>query len=85
MVPGGDVRPGENAMVGDLASRVFAQRNFDLYVMSVGGVDAGGLTDFDPADVAEGAITAGLATANSVKVSKDWHVQKIVRPKAGRR
>ncbi len=39
----------------------------------------------DPADVAEGAITAGLATANSVKVSKDWHVQKIVRPKAGRR
>lgn len=39
----------------------------------------------DPADVAEGAITAGLATANSVKVSKDWHGQKIVRPKAGRR
>ena len=39
----------------------------------------------DPADIAEGAITAGLALANSVKVSRDWHVQKVVRPKAGRR
>lgn len=39
----------------------------------------------DPADIAEGAITAGLALANSVKVSHDWHVQKVVRPKAGRR
>lgn len=39
----------------------------------------------DPADIAEGAITAGLALANSVKVSRDWHVQKVVRPKASRR
>ena len=39
----------------------------------------------DPADIAEGAITAGLTLANSVKVSPDWHVQKVVRPKAGRR
>lgn len=39
----------------------------------------------DPADVAEAAITAGLALANSVKVSDDWHVQKVVRPKASRR
>ncbi len=39
----------------------------------------------DPADIAEGAVTAGLALANTVKVSNDWHVQKIVRPKAGRR
>jgi len=39
----------------------------------------------DPADIAEGAITAGLALANNVKVSRDWHVQKVVRPKASRR
>ena len=39
----------------------------------------------DPADIAEGAITADLALANSVKVSRDWHVQKVVRPKASRR
>ena len=39
----------------------------------------------DPADIAEGVITAGLATANSVKLSKDWQVQKIVRPKANRK
>ena len=39
----------------------------------------------DPADIAEGAITAGLALANVVKVSKDWHAQKVVRPKASRK
>ena len=39
----------------------------------------------DPADIAEGAITAGLALANTVKVSADWHAQKVVRPKVGRK
>lgn len=39
----------------------------------------------DPADIAEAAITAGLALANTVKVSAEWLVQKVVRPKASRR
>jgi hypothetical protein len=39
----------------------------------------------DPADIPEAAITAGLALANTAKVSKDWQAQKVVRPKAGRR
>lgn len=39
----------------------------------------------DPADISEGVITAGLALANTVKVSRDWQAQKVVRPKAGRK
>lgn len=39
----------------------------------------------DPADIAEGAVTAGLALANTAKVSGDWQAQKVVRPKSGRR
>lgn len=39
----------------------------------------------DPADIAEGAITAGLALANLASVSGAWQAQKLVRPKAGRR
>lgn len=39
----------------------------------------------DPADIAEGTLTAGLVLANPATVSKSWHGQKIVRPKIGRR
>ncbi len=39
----------------------------------------------DPADIAEGVLTAGLALANTVPVSSDWHAQKVARPKGGRR
>lgn len=39
----------------------------------------------DPADVAEAALTAGLALANTTSVSKSWQAQKVVRPKGVRR
>lgn len=39
----------------------------------------------DPADIAEGAITAGLVLANNVQASAEWQAQKAVRPKASRR
>lgn len=39
----------------------------------------------DPADIAEGAVTAGLVLANNVQVSDDWLVQKVARPRGGRR
>lgn len=39
----------------------------------------------DPTDLAEGALTAGLALANPASVSRDWQAQKLVRPKGGRR
>ena len=35
----------------------------------------------DPADIAEGAETAGLSLTVSVEISLDWHARKIVRPK----
>ncbi|MCA0296649.1 MAG: DUF3052 domain-containing protein [Actinobacteria bacterium] len=39
----------------------------------------------DPADLAEAALTAGLALANTASVSKAWEAHKLVRPKGGRR
>ncbi|HSN10866.1 MAG TPA: DUF3052 domain-containing protein [Propionibacteriaceae bacterium] len=37
------------------------------------------------ADLAEGAVTAGLALTTSVSVSKSWSCHKLVRPKGVRR
>lgn len=39
----------------------------------------------DPTDLAEGALTAGLAVANPASVSANWQAQKLVRPKGTRR
>ena len=39
----------------------------------------------DAADVAEAALTAGLALTNSVQASPDWTATKLVRPKGARR
>ncbi|MGJ3509084.1 DUF3052 domain-containing protein [Enemella sp. A6] len=39
----------------------------------------------DPADVAEAAITAGLALTSTAAVSSDWAASKLVRPKSSRR
>ncbi|CAI9411006.1 DUF3052 domain-containing protein [Aestuariimicrobium sp. T2.26MG-19.2B] len=38
----------------------------------------------DAADISEGVTTAGMAVTAPVGVSQTWHVQKVVRPKAGR-
>ena len=39
----------------------------------------------DAADLAEAAVTAGLALTNSVQISPDWTATKLVRPKGSRR
>ncbi|MDO4784993.1 MAG: DUF3052 domain-containing protein [Propionibacteriaceae bacterium] len=39
----------------------------------------------DPSDLAEGAVTAGMALTTSATVSPDWQAHKIVRPKGNRR
>ena len=39
----------------------------------------------DPADLAEGALTAGLAVTRSASVASDWQGHKIVRPKGPRK
>lgn len=37
------------------------------------------------ADLAEGAVTAGLSLTTSASVSKNWAAHKMVRPKSSRR
>ena len=39
----------------------------------------------DPTDLAEAALTAGLALANTASVSQEFQAHKLVRPKGGRR
>lgn len=39
----------------------------------------------DPADLAEGAIGAGLSLSGSAQVSREWQANKLVRPKVVRR
>jgi Protein of unknown function (DUF3052) len=39
----------------------------------------------DAADLAEAAVTAGLALTRSAPVSTDWSATKLVRPKGARR
>ena len=39
----------------------------------------------DAAELAEGAVTAGLAMTNSVAISSEWAANKLVRPKGPRR
>lgn len=39
----------------------------------------------DPADITEGANTAGLALTSAVDVSPDWQARKVVRPRNARR
>ena len=38
----------------------------------------------DPADIAEAAPVAGLATTTTVAVSQDWSATRLVAPKSGR-
>lgn len=39
----------------------------------------------DPADIAEAAITAGLAQTSTASFSGDWSGSKLVRPRSNRR
>lgn len=39
----------------------------------------------DATDLAEGAVTAGLALTNGASVSADWAATKLVRPRGNRR
>lgn len=53
LVPGGEVRQGEQMFVGELARAALAGLRFDTYVMAVGGVSLeDGFTDFSLDDVA---------------------------------
>jgi DeoR/GlpR family transcriptional regulator of sugar metabolism len=52
LVPGGELRIGEQMFIGELARNALAGLRFDTYVMAVGGVSrADGFTDFSLDDV----------------------------------
>jgi DeoR/GlpR family transcriptional regulator of sugar metabolism len=53
LVPGGELRQGEQMFVGEVARATLASLRFDTYVMAVGGVSSeDGFTDFSLDDVA---------------------------------
>jgi DeoR/GlpR family transcriptional regulator of sugar metabolism len=51
IVAGGDIRAGDQCFVGPLAERIFDDFHFDTFILTVGGIEADGLTDFYPEDV----------------------------------
>jgi DeoR/GlpR family transcriptional regulator of sugar metabolism len=70
LVPGGEVRPGEQMLVGDVTQGVIAGLRFDTYVMAVGGLSCDdGFTDFSLDDVA--VKRAALRSARRTVVACD--------------
>jgi DeoR/GlpR family transcriptional regulator of sugar metabolism len=70
LVPGGEVRPREGALCGDLTLGTLERLHFDTLLLSVGGVHPDrGLTDFDLADVAVKRMA--LAQSDRVVVVAD--------------
>ena len=70
LVPGGEVRPGEQMFVGQVTRGVIAGLRFDTYVMAVGGASRDdGFTDFSLDDVA--VKQAALRSARRCVVACD--------------
>jgi DeoR/GlpR family transcriptional regulator of sugar metabolism len=70
LVPGGELRQGEQMFVGEVTRGALAALRFDTYVMAVGGVSrADGFTDFSLDDVA--VKQAALRSARRCVVACD--------------
>jgi DeoR/GlpR family transcriptional regulator of sugar metabolism len=70
LVPGGEVRPGEQMLVGEVTRSALAGLRFDTYVMAVGGLSRDeGFTDFSLDDVA--VKQAALRSARRTVVACD--------------
>jgi DeoR/GlpR family transcriptional regulator of sugar metabolism len=70
LVPGGELRMGEQMFVGELTRNALAALRFDTYVMAVGGVSRDdGFTDFSLDDVA--VKQAALRSARRCVVTCD--------------
>ncbi|MGY1811459.1 DeoR/GlpR family DNA-binding transcription regulator [Blastococcus sp. SYSU D00820] len=70
LVVGGESRPGEQSLSGPLTAAVLSQLSFDVFVMSIGAVDAAaGWSEFTLEDAA--VKQAGLARARSTLVVAD--------------
>ena len=70
MVPGGEIRHGEQSFVGPTAERTLADYRFDAFVMTASGVDhAAGFTEWNVQDAA--IKRAALASASRCIVACD--------------
>jgi DeoR/GlpR family transcriptional regulator of sugar metabolism len=70
LVVGGESRPGERSLAGPLTAAVLRQLTFDVFVMSIGAVDArAGWSEFTLEDAA--VKQAGLQQARSTLVVAD--------------
>ncbi|HEY0237175.1 MAG TPA: DeoR/GlpR family DNA-binding transcription regulator [Friedmanniella sp.] len=70
MVPGGEIRHGEQSFVGPTAERTLADYRFDAFVMTASGVDhAAGFTEWNVQDAA--IKRAALASASRCVVACD--------------
>jgi DeoR/GlpR family transcriptional regulator of sugar metabolism len=73
IAPGGDVRPGELVVTGDLAEVAFERLRFDTFVLGACGVDArNGVTTHVPADarVKRAAVASSARTVLAADQTK---------------
>jgi hypothetical protein len=76
-------RDGDGDLVDSLVDSLTDLTNAGYIWLMTPKVGRGGYVD--AADLAEAAVTAGLALTNSLPVSSDWTATKLVRPRGTRR
>jgi hypothetical protein len=76
-------RDGDGDLVDSLVDSLTDLTNAGYIWLMTPKVGRGGYVD--AADLAEAALTAGLALTNSLPVSSDWTATKLVRPRGTRR
>ncbi len=80
ILPGGIVRPGETAMIGELSHRAFEIFNVDTLFLGVGGIDAqAGLTEYywDDAQVKQAMLRSAKQTVVVADASKFNHIATV--------
>ncbi len=80
ILPGGIVRPGETAMIGELSHRAFEIFNVDKLFLGVGGIDAqAGLTEYnwDDAQVKQAMLRSAKQTVVLADASKFNHIATV--------
>jgi DeoR/GlpR family transcriptional regulator of sugar metabolism len=80
ILPGGIVRPGETAMIGELSHRAFEIFNVDKLFLGVGGIDAqAGLTEYnwDDAQVKQAMLRSSKQTIVLADASKFNHIATV--------
>ena len=80
ILPGGFVRPGETAMIGELSHRAFEIFHPDKLFLGVGGIDArAGLTEYnwDDAKVKQAMLRSAKQTIVVADANKFDHIATV--------